>query len=439
MVSKPAQHQGRLWLAILLAASPALFFYGALLHWSTTIPLADDYTALLRFALVWRTSSSQFLAFIAAQDGDYKLLLDHAMVVLDLSATHNLHLGLYLLFGNLFPLLVGWTLWKHTASSEAILWRRVLIFAPVTFLLFQLNYAETLNWAMGGMQNLSVISFAFLAIHLLLRRKPVCDLAASIAAMVACCGSANGFVLFPIGAYLLLSRRAWLSLTGWTAAFITIAAAYLYRISIYPKRRTSPAELLHFALSFLGGGVETMRGKPIAGASVLLGTLLLLFLAFAFSKRIDRDAPFAFYSCLWVLLTVCLVTLGRSGFGIQIALSGRYKIYSDLLLVFAYLFVLALRNRRAGTWHGIKGIVAVAMLAAIAMCLGSDLAGARLLQERREKLREGVAVYLRSGGTIPPMQDTSVPPHTAYTPIEIAARDLLNAARSSGIYQLPLP
>lgn len=415
-----------------------LFFYAELLHGFTTIPLADDYTALLKFATEWRflpTLPQRFLHLLAAQDGDYKLLLDHAAVALDMALTGRIHLAAYLLLGNLLLLVVLWTLWQSTTPNEPVLWRRLLLFTPVTFLLFQLNYAETLDWAMGGLQNLAVIAFAFLSLHLLLRNSIP---AASIAAILACCGSANGFLLLPIGTVLLLRRRNWSMLLCWCASFAIAAAAYLYRLDILPKKRVGLPALLHFLLSFLGGGVENMSGKPIAGASLMLGLALLLFLAYVFFRRIDRAAPFAACACIWVLLTAALVTLGRSGFGANFALSGRYKIYADLLLVFAYLFALTLRRRRTGPGHTGKSLFTAALLGSIAMCIASDIAGVHLLQQRRARLQADIATYLRSNGTASPMQDTSAPPHVGYTPIEIAARDILNAARAQGIYTLPM-
>lgn len=424
----------------MLAASPILVFYGVLLRWATTIPLVDDYMALLRFALVWRslpTLSQRLSLQAAAQDGDYKLLLDHAVVALDLSVTGRLHLGFYLLLGNSFLLLILWLLWKHTIPQERVLWRRVLLFSPVCFLLFQLNYADTLNWSMGGMQNLSVIAFACLAIHLLLQAKRASVMLSSVAMMLACCGSANGFLLFPIGGYLLVRRRAWAMVVCWCGAFLLALGAYLYRFQVLPKKQIGSLGLLHFALSFAGGGVESMSGKPVAGASVVLGALLLLFFAFAFWRRADCSAPYISLMCVWVLLTAALVTVGRAGFGINIALSGRYKIYSDLLLIFAYLFAISLWRRDAPLRGNTRVAFAVALFASVAMCISSDLVGGRLLEQRRERLQQGIALYLRSGETVPPMQETAAPPHTGYTEIEIATRDILKAALAQGIYYLP--
>lgn len=404
------------------------------------MPLADDYTAILNFALHWRaqpTLGARLLYLLAAQDGDYKLLFDHAVVAIDLGLSGRLHLGVYVLVGDLLLLVVAWVLWVHTAPAEFALSRRLLLFAPVSFLLFQLNYAETLNWAMGGLQNLSVIAFAFLAIHLLLRADSRRQVAACAAALVACGANANGFLLLPIGAYLLVRGRAWTTLVLWCSVFTAMAAAYLYRFTAFPKHLVSLGSLLHFALSFVGGGVENMRGRPMAGASVVLGLAMLLYLAFALSRGIRRDTAFAFYASLWILLTAALVTLGRSGFGAEIALSGRYKIYSDLLLVFAYLFAIAQRSHASAGRQPMRRLSFAVLFTAIAMCAASDVAGMRLLQQRREQQRQHIAVYLKSGGAAPPMQDTAISLHTAPSGIELAARDTLNATRAEGIYALP--
>ncbi len=426
----------RLAGAAALLLLPVVAFYAVLVRWWTRIPLIDDYTALLRFGLEWRSlpaAAGRAVLLLRAQDSDYKLWLDHVCVAADMLLTGRLHLGVWVWVGNLLPMVLLWLLWRHTATGERRMWRRMMVFAPVPFLLLQLNYAETVNWAMAGLQNMGVITLSLLAIDLLLREKRGADVLACAAAVGALAASANGFLLLPVGAWMLLRRRAWVMAGVWCGLLVGLAFVYQAGFVLSPKRAVGPVALVRFLLSFAGGGVEAMRHQPVANASVVLGALLLGVLSVFFARRVDRGTPFAFWACVWVLLTAVLVTAGRAGLGSQGALAGRYKIYCDLLLVFAYLFAvgLARESPRARVGYGLV------LATAVGMCAASDVAGCRLLGERHHELVAGAEQYRESDGALPPLRYPEEP-GMGMSGTERAARDTLTQAEREGVYRLPV-
>ncbi len=424
----------RLGLAWALAAAPVLAFYAVLFRWRSSIPVADDYTALLGFGLRWQglhSAGGRALLLLRVQDGDYKLWLDHLCVMADLLVSGRVHIGLWVWAGNLLLLVIAWLLWRHTLRSERVLWRRVLGFAPVTLLLFQLNFAETVDWAMAGLQNLGVIACALLAIHLWLGQSRAAAACGCAVACVAVAASANGFLLLPIGAWLLWRRRAFALLASWCVLFAGMAAGYHDGLHLAPKHAVSAGQFLQFVLAFAGGGIENMHHLPLAGASLVLGSFLLLLLVILLRRSAMRASPFAFWGCVWVLLTAVLVAAGRAGFGPEIALAGRYKIYCDLLLVFAYLLALGDGVAPPRLW-----LRSAVVLGAAGMCVASGVAGERFLHARHDELLAGAERFRRSGGAVAPLRFPEEP-HAQTSDMETMTRLILLASEQTGMYALP--
>ncbi|GAB3643203.1 hypothetical protein [Spirosoma arcticum] len=71
-----------------------------------------------------------------------------------------------------------------------------------------------------------------------------------------------------------------------------------------------------------------------------------------------------FWGCaLFILATAALVAWTRTGFGIDLIITSRYKVYSLTLLALLYVYVVGRLPKRAGRWMGAVGAVgAVASL-----------------------------------------------------------------------------
>lgn len=429
---------------------PPLLVYAILFREALAIPILDDYHAVLGFSLhlvQLHSAQDKLLYVIAAQHDEYKLIFEHAVMAAQLALVHHISISFLVTLGNLMLLPIAYACWRNYFAGKSDLRIRLALFLPISFLLFQLNYAETLDWSMGSLQNVAVIAFAFLSLHFLTRPGSACFSLAWICAALACASSANGFLLAPVGLLILWQQRNERQITAGPAAVRVIAWAFLFPImlALYLYQYTRPAPIPHIAffwkalffVSFTGGAVENMHGRPVPHLAILFGLAICAVFVDAIRKRYYVTNPFAFYTTVWIFFSAMLVSAIRIALGLQLSLSGRYKIYCDLLLIFCYAY-LALRIRTSHLTLGRKRTIYVSALSVIILfSLASDAVGYQLLVKRRQRVLDGIALYLANPETTTPM----INPNERLTPQmqrdQADALTDLNQARQSGLYELP--
>jgi hypothetical protein len=424
---------------------PALVVYAVLFREALAIPNLDDYDAVLDFSLNLAQLHSlhdRLLYVIAAQHGEYKLIFEHAVLAVQLALLHHISFSLLIALGNLFLLPIFFIYQRNYFSDEPSTTARLVLFLPVSYLLFQLNYAETVDWAMGSLQNLPVIAFALLAIHLLARGGPAQRRAdfwmACLSAAVACTCSANGFLLAPVGILLLLQQRSYRKIAVWTIIFPLMLAVYLYKYTYLPfPPHIGIIWKVLFFLSFTGAAVENMHGLPVRHLAIFLGVAICAVFAHALKTRYRRSHPFAFYTALWIFLSAMMAASVRTAMGLQLSLSGRYKIYCDLLLIFCYGYI-AQRIRGSGVPKRSQRLLyVVALSLAIIFSAASDVLGYKLLEKRRQRILAGIYQYLADPSTMTPMINPNETVSSFIVNEQVLARVRLNRALQSGIYTLP--
>lgn len=415
---------------VLLLAAPVLSFYGLLFARLRNVPIFDDYHALLEFACTYVSTPGAFakLALIAsAQHGLYKLVFEHALVGLELSSTGHIHFALLAALGNLAVLGTGLFLWlgflpRKTPSA------RIALFVPVACLLFQLNYTETLDWAMCSLQGVACVFFAVASFSCVTRKTPRMFALACLFQFLAALSSANGLLVVLPGVLYVFKNR-W-RLLAWLSVFACALCVYLYRYQPFlnqPKHDVALPGICLAAVSFFGAAAENMHRKPIPYASFALGCVLLMSLAWALAHRMGQTCPMVTCIAVWCVVTVLPVCVFRVEPTLTAELSGRYKIYSDLLLICAYTFYagfLRLEERP----RMLLAVVAGCMLFSAA----SDVLGWRFLVRRDAALVGGMRRYRAD-----PQRNSPIVSDTGdffAGDIPERARQTLQTADSLGIY-----
>ena len=431
-------------VAATLCILPLLLVLGILWKEATGLPLADDYHAVLVFALDQRhlSAGEKLLSVVTAQHNEYKLIFEHALVAADLAATGRLNMALLVWLGNLFLVPLGFIYWLQFRPDDSA-GRRLLLFAPLCWLLFQLTYAELLDWAMEGLVGIAVVFFSVAALYLLTRSSRGSFVWACIFGGLAACSSANGFLVAAVGAGILLLQRRLLRLVPWIVTFGVALAAYLYRYSPADHGGTPaslPMKLLFFS-SFLGGAIENMHGFPVHHAAIVLGVGMLLVYAHSIWSGYYKRQPFIVATATWAILTALMTAWVRSSLGLGLSLSSRYKIYSTLLIVFCYQYLadrviaselFSLRAKRA--------VYSIVLAVAVLFALASDVVGMKLLRTRRAEAITALGWYLSDPQTHSPFSGEHGRPDETrdVTGNAIEARRSLTEALALGIYQIPL-
>ncbi len=427
-------------LAAVLA--PVLIFYAGLLLSARNLPLLDDYDAGLNFSnelLARHGLRERLIYFAAAQHNEYKLFLAHTLVWLQLTLTGHINFWTLSLLGNASLLLLGAVLWRMFLPGVEP-GRRLALFIPVPLLLFQYQYVETLNWPLPGLQTLPVEAFAIGSLYLLEKVGWPAFGGALLAMALGISASGNGFLIVVAGALLLLLRRRWAPLLLWLAAAAALAWAYAFHYKAPVEgagHQSALTLLLHPHVTYLLGFLGAAGRYPFAAGAVLLGAALCLLFAWTIRQGFLRDQPTVGYCLLFILLTGVGIAGLRAEDGLAQSVSSRYRMYSDLLLVFAWFaLVWRLRLDRAASLGGNRVYLAAVTLSAL-FCLTMDAIGARTLLIRDRNLVRGMTAYEQSGGTQTPIyaEDPRFKPLPAYAE---HARQVLRQSEAIGIYHPPI-
>jgi hypothetical protein len=430
---------------VALIALPIAIVYFILLTHIVNIPMADDYDALLNFSIHLRNApklTDKLYYLLSSQHSEYKLFFVHALLWLELNLLGHIDLKLLSVIGDSFMLLLGILLWQMLLPRHQGLRTRLAFFVPVSWLLFQLQYAQTLNFATAGIQNLAVLVFSLATIYFLHCANPRAFLAAVGCLVLAVSSSGNGLLLVPIGLMILVLNRRYRGAAVWGAVSAICIVAYLYGYNshLWLDRSLAPvpasAQFLRpiYTIGFIGSA----GAYPIRAGSFVLGVAICSFYFYIAKTGCFRRNPAIGYSVLFLFLSAVMATGFRFNFGIGSSMASRYTIYSTLLLIFGWSIIVeewlitktepSLRNR----------ILVIATVSAILFSVAMDVWGFRYLRNRNGNLVIGMRLYEHSaskqsivGPSFPAPRSKDDRAYNLWT------RDLLSESSKLGIYQLP--
>ena len=428
-----------LTVLISLVLFPVAVFYAGLLYTARDLPWLDDYDAALNFAdqlTSLHSFSARFIYFLGAQHNEYKLFLAHGLVWLQLALTGHINFAVLCALGNVSILLLGAVLWKMFLP-ETQLERRLILFLPISLLLFQYQYVETLNWPIPGLVNLPVVLLAIGSLYFLGRETQVAFAAAMALMVLGIAASANGFLIAIVGALPLLIERKYVRLAGWIAitGLCTWLYAFHYRPRIVPGQSNGLMHaLMHPQLIFVLGFLGAAGRYPFHAGAVALGVALVMFYGWMFRRGYLRRQPVVRYCLLFVLLTSFGVGGIRADLGLVQSMSSRYRIYSDLLLIFAW-FALVAEFRLAEADSLRRNRIFITELALCTLFwVAMDTVGGRSLHRRDVTLDEGMRQFEHSHGTLSPvfLRDGEV---LGYPGFDEHARQMLIQAEQAGTFE----
>lgn len=388
-ISSKARTHWVLCAAVLLMIAPALAFYALLWKTAFQFPLADDYDTILKFANVISQSqsyTSKLIYAVTVEHNGYKLMLDNFITLTQLKLFGQVYFLPLVALGDSFALFIFLVTCSMSQITPGA--KKLLFLVPVAFLVFQLQYASALNFASCSLQQLPVIFFTFLSIVLLTRPDPLSVIGSCLALVLAVASSPNGFIAVPLGLVLLAQMRRWRHMPAWigTAALMVIVYAFRYhRMASEPLPAASTQGQSHvnlvYAFSFLGSSAARYLS---VGPSLALGLFLVALVCLAAGRRYFAKNPAVFYCMLFIVLNSIAVSGLRSNQGLAQSLASRYRMYSNLLLAFSYMYVIedllpmlkSVKLRRA--------FLVAAVTASAAFCALSDVAGARFLAAKKE-------------------------------------------------------
>ena len=293
-----------------------------------------------------------------------------------------LALGVPSRFNNLVEMYAQWGLLCITAvtlyavmrrTTRLAGWALTACFVPIALLLFTPRQHEALLVGDAMIAYLCVAS-AVAAFALLERGQTGAVLCGCAAAFVASFSHANGFLLWPIGALLLMSRvdstaRRRAALVALWVAFA--GGALLLYIQHWPETASAnlsyaaahPGSTAAFAIA--AGGTpfgQTPRIQVAFGWSAL--AIEALALAGAAVARVrGARLPFGTWLILFALGMQAFIALGRTSGDVGLGVPSRYAIFLGLGMAGAYLAALELRAGALRKARWLAGAAAAVILA----------------------------------------------------------------------------
>jgi hypothetical protein len=332
---------------------PVLIYFTVWNYYAINIPKWDDH-ALKSFIEEYAraTNFQQKIQALFRQHNEHRIATTRFFAWLDFSVFGHLNYRHLMTVGNV--LLIGIVpLWYELLTKNK---KPLFALVPVPFLLLTLAFWENMYWGMAAIQNFGVVTLALWTLYLCINPKVLPFTLSLLLAGVTILTSGNGLLVLPLGALLLFLTRNRKRFALWTIIAAGEVFCYFYW---YAKPETNPAskasffQLVKGYMAFLGSFAECIPITDNLRACFLLGVVLFLVavsIAFTtlfgilknkYSNKFERFTDlFCLGAILFILGTALIVVYGRAGFGLEVLITSRYKIYSVLLLIVAYLYIV---------------------------------------------------------------------------------------------------
>lgn len=339
--------------ALLLTALPIGAVAWAWACGAVNVPKWDDHA--LKFSLLQFEKASSPLAWfqeVVKRHNEHRIALDRLLTWTDFNWFGKLSFARLMVYGDC-QLLFLVTLFGTMLARYTRPW--YVFLPPVAFFIISLAQWENLYWALSSIQNFGIVFWSLACLYTLAHR-PKPWLAIGLAT-VATLVSGNGFLVWPIGILMLLVQRRNGFLLPWCLAAGLIVALNFWGYAMpatHPPTRGSVLELAGACLAFLGAAVEAIPTTQPYLLSLLLGAVLLVYWSLELRRTItffqhkagwDALRTFGFGALAFLVGTALLVVWGRFGYGKDMLLTSRYRIYSLTLLTLTYIYWLSVRYK----------------------------------------------------------------------------------------------
>lgn len=339
---------------LLLIILPAGLYFWIWDYLAVNVPKWDDH-AFKMFLLNLREEPglAGYLQQIFSQHNEHRIAVTRLITLTDASVFGNLNYRHLMLAGNLLLLIIPvvWGIILHQNKKP------LYCLIPVPFLWLTLAHWENMYWGMAAVQNFGIVALFVLTCYLLIQHNIRYLVSAMVTAFLTVYASGNGLLILPVGCVLLFLGKRPKHLVVWSGISLIIILLYFigfeYPSATNPENKANLAQFIKGYTIFLGSAAEAFPFQNKQLIAVFLGSILFLVaISIVFTslfrllknqyeeESIKKADLFCLGICLFILGTAFIVVYGRAGFGMETLLTSRYKIYSFLLLLVGYLYVV---------------------------------------------------------------------------------------------------
>lgn len=375
----------RHFLPAVFCAIPVIIFFAAVFTMSVNVPFQDDFDGLLEPVLLLQTGQhtwGEFWNVIYAQDDERRIVVDRLIAWGIFKLTGVLNLKAMIIAGAFNLLVLAFVLYRWFRDTGTS-W---LLFLPVPWLLFNVQFYETVFWAMIPFQHLAVFVWAILTIWLLSRDSVASFGAALITAVLTIYADVSGNFILPAGALVLVARQNWRLLAVWLVV-TGIVVWYYFSGLVIPEYRpkfsdnfSQPLLLVTVMTTLLGIWSDPGPTFPmilregvslIMGAAFLIFTLTVLFKTVVTllenKKPLDKNDAFLWGAVCFTGIVLAVLASGRASEGLESIFKPRYRHMYVIWLIFVYLLAVRYYPR----WFGPRIVKTGLLAGSVLFCINA--------------------------------------------------------------------
>jgi len=378
----------RLLIIIFLIILPPVLVLVFIKTYAVNVSVWDDLTFVPLFDKVYTGDLS--LADLFAQHNEHRIFFPRlAMLALGVITHHNTVVESY--FSWFLLCLIGCVFFLFHIRTFGTGKTALATFIPIVWLIFNLQQSQNILWGFQ-IQFFMLILFFLLAIYLLTTSKGLrWRFALAVASGVVCTFSmANGLLVWPIGLILILwirqsqpeeLRRSYLRMAYiWCLVGIVVFISYFIDYHD-PQRQFKMEYFIQHPLSDLAYFLASI-GSLTYYEGVAIGTgLILLFLytytggTIVWQTKARLSIALSLSLILFALLSIVLMTFGRSFLGVEDALGSRHITIGTLGIVGLYLGMISLETKYVNVKTFLLGFLTLFIILGIGLSYGSGLWG----------------------------------------------------------------
>ncbi|GAB3904692.1 hypothetical protein GCM10028803_34480 [Larkinella knui] len=428
-------------------AIPIVCFALFVFIYSVNIPWFDDLEAFVGFLLTYLRADTltEKWAELLRPNNEHRILFAKLTTVSLYSLTGTLNFRW--LIGVAFLCLLGMVAVLYRVFRRSAL--PALYFLPVLLILLQPQYYGTSVWAITALQHEAVLFFMLTALYWLASGTGGRFGLAILIQLLASFSMGNGLFGWIAGGAILVAQRQYARLGIWIGISVGAILFYFHDYASPQGNESSLSFLLHNPhivflgfFTFIGGLFDFFPDAPIfrrsilptlfgfivgAGVFVVLKPMVLTFLRTSPQPRsstFSRQQYFFIGAYALLFVNAAVVAILRPRFGYDVMLVSNYMIYPALLVSLLYLSLLNQTRSGVGQFRWLQiGVIFGGMIWAVSY----GRFWPRVAQKNQALQAQAFNQKYNGIGL----------GATLGTPFARLAKDMMDQAVRTGIYQYP--
>ncbi len=384
--------------AYILVLIPAIVFYCLFFRYTVDAPINDDYSILNFINKCISTDSiKEKLVLIVAQHNEHRIIYDRLWTILSYKIQKNVDFNVLALVGNLSLIGIAYLFYikfKHLNKN-------ILLFAPVTILIFNFASWENMTFPMAALSNFTVYLFTiaslyFLSKNTLSEKKNLWS--AITFFFLALITQGGGLFVLPVSVLILVYKKEYKNLVIYGSVSLLLIALYFFGYQKPPQSGSVGAalqdlpEVFIFAFAFLGNAFNYFliysdnTARSITCTQIIGALFFVLFIYISFKKYYQRNI-FIYSILAMVIVTSFATAVSRYSIGIETAGASRYRINSIIFTTALYFWLIETFPLRK------KVSIAVITTVSIGYFLSINLRQWEYLSFREKQTMTGFLLY----------------------------------------------